>query len=503
MNFGSIDWFIVGAYIVLAFGAGLVASRHIKGVSDFLVAGRKLRVHLAIASLVGTELGLVTVMFMAEEGFRNGLAALIIGVIWGAAYVVVGTTGIIVQRVRRLRLLTITEFFEVRFSRGVRLLAALLLVIAGTLGMGVFLKAGGVFVVRFTNIPEAYLNHTMTALVLVVLAYTVLGGMVSVVITDYVQFIVLAVSMVLATAFVFTGVGFGNLFDGAERIAEAGGKGLNPFTHPGYGWAFILYMLIFNIAGCTLWQPVAQRTLAVDNPDANKTLFRTTSMMFFGRAFFPVLWGVAAAVYFSGATVDNSLAAMPDLLARLLPTVVCGLLAAGMFAALMSTFDSYLLAWAGVIVQDLVAPCVRRPLSDRARVLLVRLFVLVIGAVMLLFGIWYQLKDSAYRYLLDACTIYYAGGLAVIVAGLYWKRATTFGAYLGFLMGAILPAGYIAEDLLSGGASRTFADLCSSNMRGFLSFLLGFAGVLIGSLIPVGAPRELVYPDRNESTEGF
>ncbi len=498
MNFGIIDWGIVVLYLVCTFGIGILAARRIKGVADFLVAGRKLRINLAIASLVGTELGLVTMMFMAEEGFRNGFAALIIGVIWGAAYIVIGSTGFIVERVRRLRLLTITEFFEMRYSRGVRALAALLLVTAGTLGMGVFLKAGGMFVVHFTNIPEVYLNHTMTVLVLIVLVYTVMGGMVAVVITDYIQFIILGIGLVLATGFVFGHMGFGRLYDSAETLFAATGQGANPFSHAAYGWWFVIYMLIFNIAGCALWQPVAQRTLATKDPGIGKTLFRTTSAMFFARAFFPIMWGVGAAVYFAGKAEAGTLAATPQLLGMLLPTVVSGLLAAGMCAALMSTYDSYLLAWAGVIVQDLVAPFAGRSLSDKARVRLTRIFVLMIGAIMLVFGIWHQLNCSAYRYLLEVCTIYYAGGLAAIVAGLYWKRATTFGAYCGFILGALLPTLYILEDLLSQGSSHHVRDLCSGNVRGFLSFVLGFAGVGIGSLLPIGKPKALGYPEIEE-----
>ena len=424
---------------------------------------------------------------------------LIIGVIWGSTYMFIGATGFIVERVRRLRLLTITEFFQVRYSRGVRALAAVLLVTAGTLGMGVFLKAGGTFVVHFTNIPEAYLNHTMTVLLLVVLVYTILGGMVSVVITDYIQFIILAVGLVLATGFVFGHMGFGGLYDRAETLYTAAGKSPSPFTHPAYGGWYILYMLIFYIAGCTLWQPVAQRTLATEDPRGGKVLFRTSSAMFFARAFFPILWGIAAAVYFSGRSEVGTLAAMPKFLGLILPTVVSGLLAAGMCAALMSTYDSYLLAWGGVIVQDLVAPFAGRSLTDKARVRLTRLFVLVIGAAMLIFGIWHRLNDSAYRYLMEACTIYYAGGLAVIVAGLYWKRATTFGAYCGFLLGALLPGAYIVEDLISGGSSHVVGDLLPGNVRGFVSFVLGFAGVGLGSLAPIGKPVVLTYPDDDET----
>ncbi|HUT23058.1 MAG TPA: sodium:solute symporter family protein [Sumerlaeia bacterium] len=500
MRFSLLDWTIVLVYVAFAFGVGVAVRKRVRSVADFLVAGRRVRLHLGIASLVATELGLVTMMYMAEEGFRNGFAALIIGVIWATCYMVIGRTGFIIDRIRRLRLLTITEFFEARYSRGVRFLGALLLVTAGTLGMGVFAKAGAVFIVHFTNIPPQRLDLTMTVLVLAVLGYTVLGGMISVVLTDYVQFIVLAVSMTFATGFVLHNVGYADLFDkaGAMRAALPD-AGFNPITHPQYGWWFIAFMLVFNMAGCILWQPVAQRVLAAERPELNKKIFTTVSLMFLGRAFFPMLWGIGAAVYL-GSGYEDPLAAMPDFLARIVPIGFSGLLAAGMIAALMSTYDSYLLAWGGVIVQDLIAPFQRNGLSERTRVLLTRLFVIIIGALMLVFGIWHELKDSAFRFLVDLCILYYAGGMAVIIAGLYWRRATTCGAYLGFLCGGILPVAYIIGDLMIQGQGEEAVNFVrqwipDDNLRRFLSFVLGAIGVVVGSLLPIGKPKILEYPE--------
>ncbi|NUM77255.1 hypothetical protein HUU40_23095, partial [candidate division KSB1 bacterium] len=96
------DWFIAVAYVVIALIVGVAATKRIKSAADFLVAGRQIRFHLGVASLVATELGLVTVMYFAEQGFRFGFAAFIIGVIWSAAYLLVGSTGFVVERVRRL-----------------------------------------------------------------------------------------------------------------------------------------------------------------------------------------------------------------------------------------------------------------------------------------------------------------------------------------------------------------------------------------------------------------
>jgi len=483
MKFSGWDWTIVSLYIFLAIIVGMLARKRIKNVADFLVAGRQIRFHLGVASLVGTELGLVTMMYFAEQGFRYGFVAFIIGVIWSAAYLLIGSTGFVVERVRALEIMTITEYFQVRYSRGVRGLGAVLLVIAGILSLGVFLKLGAVFIVHFTDIPPTSLHLTMTILVVVVVLYTVLGGMVSVVVTDYMQFIVLTLSMLIATLFVFGEYGFFGMFEQAQELY--GRAAFDPISHPQFGWSFIAYWSVFAISGCVLWQPVAQRVLATQMPELNKTIFKTTSLMFLGRAFLPILWGIGAAIYL-GAGSDAT-AGMPRFLSVILPVGILGFLAAGMFAALMSTNDSYLLAWSSVIAQDLIAPFRKNNISDKDRLYLTRLFVIVIGALMLIFGIWYELKVTAFRYLLDVTTIYYAGGLPVLVAGLYWKRANTSGAYLAFIFGAILPLAHVLEDIVlqtRGGAGATFVDsLFSPNMRGLLSFVLGFIGMGLGPLL--------------------
>lgn len=486
MRLTSWDWIIAVAYVVIALIVGVAATKRIKSAADYLVAGRKIRFHLGVASLVATELGLVTVMYFAEQGFRFGFAAFIIGVIWSAAYLLVGSTGFVVERVRRLEIMTITEYFELRYSRGVRVLGALLLVVAGVLSLGVFLKLSTVFMVQFLNIPETYIHLTMTLLVVVVVVYTVLGGMVSVVVTDFIQFLLLAAGMVITTFFVFNQHGFLGMFDQAERLY--GHAAFSPISHPEYGWSFIAYWSVFAISGCILWQPVAQRVLAAQKPELNKAIFKATSLMFLGRAFLPIVWGIGAAIYL-GAQAEAT-AGMPKFLSEILPVGMLGFFLAGMFAASMSTDSSYLLAWSSVIVQDIVGPWKKNSMSDKNRVFLARLFVCLIGALMLFFGIWHELKDTAFRYLLDVTTIYYAGGLAVLVAGLYWKRANTPGAYLAFIFGAILPVAYVVEDMMiaspSGEPAGFVSRLLSPNMRGVLSFALGFVGIGLGALLPFG-----------------
>ncbi|MCR4414959.1 MAG: hypothetical protein NUV77_21280, partial [Thermoguttaceae bacterium] len=76
-----------------------------------------------------------------------------------------------------------------------------------------------------------------------------------------------------------------------------------------------------------------------------------------------------------------------------------GLVIAAMLAAEMSTDSGYLLTWATVIYNDLISPCLRRPLSERAKLLVVRLVVLAIGLFLVFWGLWYTPPGSIWDYL--------------------------------------------------------------------------------------------------------
>jgi hypothetical protein len=70
-NFGAVDWAIVGLYMLGTVAIGLYANRYIRNMSDYIVAGRSLKPYLAVATMIGSELGLVTVMYSAQQGLHR------------------------------------------------------------------------------------------------------------------------------------------------------------------------------------------------------------------------------------------------------------------------------------------------------------------------------------------------------------------------------------------------------------------------------------------------
>ncbi|MHC4753363.1 MAG: hypothetical protein ACYTFW_26300 [Planctomycetota bacterium] len=102
-NFGLIDWCIVIGYLLIIVAFGVYIKRYISNVTDFIVAGRGLKTFLAVATMIGTELGLVTVMYSAQKGFTGGFAAFHIALAAAIVTLVVGLTGFIVVPLRRLK----------------------------------------------------------------------------------------------------------------------------------------------------------------------------------------------------------------------------------------------------------------------------------------------------------------------------------------------------------------------------------------------------------------
>jgi SSS family solute:Na+ symporter len=125
-TFGAIDTAIVVVYLALSVGIGLVANRFITGLSGYLIAGRSLGTALSIATMTGSELGLITVMYQAQKGFTGGFAALHIGLIAGIVTLLVGLSGFIVVGLRRAEVMTIPEYYEQRFDKQTRVLGGIL-----------------------------------------------------------------------------------------------------------------------------------------------------------------------------------------------------------------------------------------------------------------------------------------------------------------------------------------------------------------------------------------
>ncbi|MCA9719368.1 MAG: sodium:solute symporter family protein [Myxococcales bacterium] len=515
--FSSVDAVIVIVYLLGSVALGLLANRVVSGIGGYLVAGRTLGTALAIATMTGSELGLITVMYQAQKGFTGGFAALHIGVIAGLVTLVVGLTGFIVAPLREAGVMTIPEYYERRFGRRTRILGGVLLALGGILNMGLFLRVGSQFVVGVTGLDPhgATLPLIMLGLLTLVLIYTVLGGMVSVVLTDYAQFVVLSIGLVLMVVLSARALGADHL---VAVVAERRGlAGFDPrIADAGFGPGYIAWMAVLGLVSAAIWPTAVTRALASKSVAVVKRQYALASLSFMIRFLIPCFMGVCAFVFLTeapgvvlyaqgpggpapaepgalathfaltpGGPLRENLEAFPILLANLLPVGLLGVVTAAMLAAFMSTHDSYLLCWASVLTRDVVDPLLRargRPLDERAQIKLTRVFIVLIGLWVLLWGVFYSPSQDVWDYIGITGAVYFTGAIAVLSAGLYWRRASSTGAVLALLAGFSAVAGL-------GPVQRLLGLNAPSWLIGLGTLALAFAAMLLGSLLAPDRPR--------------
>jgi SSS family solute:Na+ symporter len=334
--------------------------------------------------------------------------------------------------------------------------------------------------------------------------------MVSVVLTDYVQFIVLSLGMGLTTWWVWTNPdvnGFQGILDALK--VHRPDYGIDPLVRQttatgvvGIGLAWIVWQCMHWTATNT-WQTQAFRTAAADSPRTAKIMWSLTGVNYFGRAIIPMLWGVAALAFFSKRggldDIKESIQAMPMFLQNL-PAGLVGFLLAGMLAAMMSTHSGYLLAWSGVLTEDLVTPICRGlfkvDLKHTVRIWITRFFILCLAGWLLYWGLWFKTSGPIWDYLAITGTMYLSGSAALVAMGLYWRRANTRGAYMALLGGALPGIVYLTSRIatliveptarevghIPLSAIAQFSAKLTEGKMGIISFPLAVLGMYLGSL---------------------
>ena len=431
--FSYLDWVIVILSLVLTAGAGYAVRKYVGKLSDYLVAERGMGMWVGTASLVSTEIGIITYVYFAELGYAAGFSAFVIALIAGIAAYCVGRTGFVIKHLRELEIMTIPEYIQKRYTRGVRMLAGCLMAFGGALNLGIFPKLEASFLNIVLGIRMEHLPVTMAVLLTVVLVYTAAGGMVSLIVTNYIQYVLLSIATVVVTVVVLYSVGLSKIANAVH--VHMGSTGFNPFTSHELGTAFIIWQVAISFASMTTWQSIAMRSFSSKDTATGKKMFSLTSILFVGRGVIPMLWGVAALAFFGSHM--NHKDALAHLLATILPHGLLGLMVAGMLAASLSTYSGYLLAWSSIISQDIVTPLLRRQLSEKGKLLLTRITVICLTVFIMIWSLVYKVPGPAYFYLNVTADLFMAATFISIVAGVYWKRSSTLGAYLSFIFGAI------------------------------------------------------------------
>ena len=479
MNLSIFDLGIVVFYIALVFLSGILMKKYVSGIGDFLVADRTMGFNLGLVSMMCTEIGMITYVYYAELGYKAGFSSLVVAIPPMLAYFFLGKTGFIIKPLLEMKIMTIPEFFSKRFSKGVRFYVGILMAIGGILNFGVFPGVEAKFINTVSGIPEEYVLITMVVLLTLVLIYTLLGGMVSVILTNYIQYILLSFGMVFITVYGIYLVGWDNIVNTVSTTY--GEKGINPLFPSlfkgEFGLGFFIWQLLMWTAILVAWQAVALRLFSSKDSKTGMKIYKWSGLMFLFRGILPVFWGIMALAYLK-EPVDG-LDALPIFIKTIVPSGILGLIISGLLAASMSTYASYLLSWSSVVSQDIVGVVIRsitkKELSSKKQLMISRITVAVVMIFIIWWSLFHKLEGYLYFYLQMTGMLFLPGALVSIGLGVYWKKARSAGAYLAFTFGAIPPLLYL---FLSEEVKNEWASII-----GWGGFLLALIGMLAGSFI--------------------
>jgi len=418
-----IQLIIVVVYSLVMIGVGLGARRKVRSQNGFFVAQRQMSLPFIAGSLVATAVGGSVTVGMAGLGFGRGLT--------GAWWLLVGSVGLVIlgiffaRRVRGAALYTLPELVEKQYDRRVGLAASILIVIAWVgVVAGQIVAAGKVLSILGIGSGALW----MVIFTIVFVAYTVIGGQLSVIRTDLFQAIIIYLGIFIALALFLPQVGG---LDGLRLSLPQ-----SYFSFPvssQFDWKALLSLLILVGATYVVGPDMYTRLFCARNEKTAQRATFLSALSFIPLAFAIVLIGMGARVLYPNIAPEQ---AFPQVITGVVSPWLGGVILAALVAALMSSADTCLLSQGVILTQDIIKRF-HPSLSEQRTIFLTRLNIILLGLLAL--GLAMILK-GVISSLLFAYTIFTCGLVVPVIAGFYKEKlkVTPRGALAALIGGGVV-----------------------------------------------------------------
>jgi solute:Na+ symporter, SSS family len=428
----------VAIYLGITIAIGLVAARRVTTSKDYLVAGRGLPLYMNTATVFATWFGAETVLSVSATFAKDGLQG-IAGDPFGASACLVLAAIFFARVFYRMDLMTIGDFYKKRYGKGVEVLTSLAIAASylgwtsaqmTALGLVIHVLSGGLL----------DLNSAIMLGAAVVLVYTIFGGMWSVAFTDLFQTVVILIGLT-SVAFLVGGQAGG--FDRVLAQATADGKfNFFPASSDAKAWWAMAGAFFTFAFGSIPQQDVFQRMTSArdENTAVRGTLIGAA--IYFAFAFVPIFIAYSAIVanpevakLFGGEDAREIQKILPDLVLNKMPLWAQVMFFGALLSAILSTASGALLAPTATFTTNVLRPFVPH-MSDRTFLLVLRITLVTFTLAALLFAL--NSRSTMYEMVQNAYKVTLVMAFVPLVAGVYWKKATTQGALLSAVMGAFV-----------------------------------------------------------------
>jgi SSS family transporter len=446
-------------YLIATIIIGILASRLVKNSEDYLLAGRRLPLYIATATLFATWFGSETILGASSEFVEGGLIAIVRDP-FGAALCLLLVGLVYARSLYRMKLLTLGDFFQRRYGKLTEFLASICIMLTSLAWVAAQFVAFGIIANSLTGIG---ITNGIIIGCLLVTFYTFIGGMWSVSITDFIQLIFIVMGLVVACVEIFGIVSFVGVFanapEGFFRFWPEGGIE----NHLDYLAAWITIGL-GSIAG----QDIFQRVMAAKSEKVAVWASILSSIMYLTVAMLPLLLALAARTLEPSIiyeSVDNQMI-IPGFIGKYASPLVQVLLFGALLSAILSTASSALLAPSAVFGENIIRPRMQQ-ITDKQLLLISRLSVLFVAAIALAMALR---RGDIYELVGEAASVGLVSLFVPLTAGLFWKNANKTGAIASMVAGfSIWIIASIlnpqVESILFGLTASIFAMILGSNYR--------------------------------------
>lgn len=433
---------VVSAYVLILLGISVYKTRSVHSSDDFMVAGRSVPVWMLVSTLVCTWVGSGSLFATSGLTFRTGIS-----VLWFSAGAWLGILVVyfIAARVRRIAKVTLTDLLEQRYNQLAKILGTITIIIAYMVIAGYQFKGGGRFISILSEGSISPETGMLLAAALIV-GFTVLAGMVSIVSIDIFNGSIMLLAMIVTLPFAI--ISHGGVSDVFATIQQAAPDHLSISGGHDVFWVvgIILPTFLLLISESSVYQKFSS---AKDEKGAKQAVIG----MFFGVVLMDTLMMAIALVGFAiyaddprfflaDGSVDRAMA--EEIILRIgyeqLPVLVGSLLLAAGAAILISTGNTFLIVTSTNVTRDILQAFFFRDATSGQVVWLQRGCIVIIGVLAYLLMSQF---DTILEMALVSYTMIGASLAPALLAAFFWKRVTRIGGVSSIAAGMLTVIGIV------------------------------------------------------------
>lgn len=422
---------VVVIYLLFMLWIGWYSSTKIKSNTDFMVAGRRLGPILMAGTLAATEIGGGSSLGVVENGMSGkGMSAAWYIITMGIAFVILS---FVAPKFRAATVKTVPEYFRRRYGKVSGFITAIIMLLP-LIGLTAaqFIASS---IILSTMLGLSY-KTAVVIVAVVVTIYSIMGGLWSVTLTDFVQVFLIVIGMIIAVPFALNFAG-----GWGQVVANVPPETFNMFQ--GYSPFAIISLVIMYVATFSVGQEAVSRFYAAKDEKAAIGGAWLAAIINFIYAFVPTILGiiVLALINMGKFSADDfadvgARYALPVLAIETMAPLVCGLLFAGIISATMSSADSDLLGAGSIFSNDIYKIFIKKDASSKEVMLVTKVVMIVVGIASMFIAL-FETK-SIVTILMFSFTLRAAGAFFPYVLGHYWKKASSVGTVASLLAGSIV-----------------------------------------------------------------